>query len=229
MSPGSGTRVRREQRLEAPQVFSADRRGEALRLAHAVDEDEVTDRDEGDLPRFSAERCREKVGRSREDEDSSEERVGAAGGGVDEAIRRAQLYKAETGADVIFYEGFHTWEQAELALKETPGPAYAVGVPLIGRKTVAEMTKIGQAIQPVAFVLPGVKEVWRLLMQVKESGEATPIGEYIDHLNDGPDSIGWGALFGRPLTDYVRETEDRFLPQESRRNYDNNVHVGESY
>jgi methylisocitrate lyase len=154
---------------------------------------------------------------------------GAAGGGVDEAIRRAQLYKAETGADVIFYEGFHTWEQAELALKETPGPAYAVGVPLIGRKTVAEMTKIGQAIQPVAFVLPGVKEVWRLLMQVKESGEATPIGEYIDHLNDGPDSIGWGAMFGRPLTDYVRETEDRFLPQESRRKYDNNVHVGESY
>ena len=91
------------------------------------------------------------------------------------------------------------------------------------------MTALGQAIQPVAFVLPGVKEVWRLLMEVKESGEATPIGEYIDHLNEGPDSIGWGAMFGRPLTDYVRETEDRFLPQESRRNYDNNVHVGENY
>ena len=52
---------------------------------------------------------------------------GAAGGGVDEAIRRAQLYRAETGVDAIFYEGFHTWEQAELALKETPGPNYVMG------------------------------------------------------------------------------------------------------
>ena len=46
---------------------------------------------------------------------------GAAGGGIDEAIRRALLYKAETGADVIFFEGLHTWEQAERALAETPG------------------------------------------------------------------------------------------------------------
>ena len=61
MSPGSGASVRREQRLEAAQVFSADRRGEALRLAHAVDEDEVTDRDDGDLPRFSAERAGKKL------------------------------------------------------------------------------------------------------------------------------------------------------------------------
>lgn len=154
---------------------------------------------------------------------------GAAGGGVDEAIRRAQLYKAETGADVIFFEGFHTWEQAELALKETPGPAYAIGVPMIGRKSVAEMTAIGQAIQPVPFVLPGIKEVWRLLMQVKESGEATPIAEYIDGMTEDANGIGWGAMFGRPLTDYVRETEEKFLPQDSRRDYDNSVHVGESY
>ncbi|WTD79887.1 isocitrate lyase/phosphoenolpyruvate mutase family protein [Streptomyces sp. NBC_01635] len=46
---------------------------------------------------------------------------GAAGGGIDEAIRRANLYRVETGIDVIFYEGFQTWEQAELALRETPG------------------------------------------------------------------------------------------------------------
>jgi methylisocitrate lyase len=155
---------------------------------------------------------------------------GAAGGGVDEAIRRAQLYKAETGADVIFYEGFHTWEQAELALKETPGPAYAVGAGMIGRKTVAEMTALGQAIQPVPFVLPGIREVWRLLTEVKETGEATPFAEYLDRLNEESGTkydIGWGAMFGRPSTDYVRETEEKFLPQEARRDYDSSVHAGE--
>lgn len=39
----------------------------------------------------------------------------------------------------------HTWEQAELALKETPGLALAVRVAMIGRKTVAEMTALRQA------------------------------------------------------------------------------------
>jgi len=154
---------------------------------------------------------------------------GAAGGGVDEAIRRALLYKAETGADVIFYEGFHTWEQAELALKETPGPAYAIGAPMLGRKTVAEMTAIGQAIHPVPFVLPGINDVWRLLSKVKETGEATAIGEYLDRMNESSDNVGWGAMFGRPSTDYVRETEERYLPKTAQRDYDNNVHVGESY
>lgn len=154
---------------------------------------------------------------------------GAAGGGLDEAIRRALLYKAETDADIIFYEGFHTWEQAELALKETPGPAYAIGVPLIGRRTVAEMTAIGQAIMPVAFGLPGVNEVWRLLMRVKEAGEAAPIAEYIDRMNADPDAIGWGAKFARPSPDEVRETEEKYLPQSAHRDYGNNAHVGEHY
>ncbi|MFB7558485.1 isocitrate lyase/PEP mutase family protein [Streptomyces brevispora] len=157
---------------------------------------------------------------------------GAAGGGVDEAIRRAQLYKAETGADVIFFEGMHTWEQAELALKETPGPAYAVSVGMIGRRTVAEMTALGQAIQPVPFVLPGIHEVWRLLADVKESGEATPFAAYLDRM--GADAgthydVGWGAMFGRPSTDYVRETEEKYLPQSAQRDYDNNAHVEEHY
>ncbi len=157
---------------------------------------------------------------------------GAAGGSLDEAIRRAQLYKAETGADVIFFEGMHTWEQAEIALQETPGPAYVVGAGLIGRKTVAEMTAMGQAVQPVPFVLPGIHEVWRLLTDVKDSGEATPFAEYLDRMNEQAGTkydVGWGAMFGRPSTDYVRETEEKYLPQEARRDYANNLHVGEGY
>jgi len=154
---------------------------------------------------------------------------GAAGGGVDEAIRRGLLYKAETGADVIFYEGFHTWEQAELALKETPGPAYAIGAPLIGRKSVPEMTAAGQAIHPVPFVLPGIREVWNQLQTMRSTGSAAHIAEYIDSMAQDTDGIGWGAMLGRPSTDYVRETEEKFLPASAQRDYENNVHVGENY
>jgi methylisocitrate lyase len=41
--------------------------------------------------------------------------------------------------------------------------------------------------------------------------------------------VGWGAMFGRPSTDYVRETEGKYLPQSAQRDYDNNAHVEEHY
>ncbi|MCG2624730.1 isocitrate lyase/PEP mutase family protein [Arthrobacter sp. I2-34] len=155
---------------------------------------------------------------------------GAAGGGVEEAIRRAQLYRAETDIDYIFFEGFHTWEQTELALKETAGVNYANGISLIGRRTVAEMTAVGQAIMPTPFAVPGIHEVWRLLTDMKESGEATPFAEYLDRMNAERDTkydVGWGAKWGLPLMADVRELEEKFLPEELRRDYENSVNVGD--
>lgn len=149
---------------------------------------------------------------------------GAAGGGVDEAIRRAQLYRAETGVDVIFFEGFHTWEQADLALKETPGPCYVMGFNLVGNRTLAELTAAGQAIDAVPFVLPGVHEVWRLLLDVKEAGDGTPLGAYLKRMDEAKGTaydLAWGQTLGRPSAEYVRETEEKYLPAHARRDYVN--------
>ncbi|MBB3082514.1 methylisocitrate lyase [Geodermatophilus sabuli] len=166
--------------------------------------------------------------RDREDADfvivARTDGFGAAGGSVDEAIRRAQLYRAETGVDAIFFEGFHTWEQADLALKETPGPSYVMAYNLIGNRSLAELTAAGQAIDAVPFVLPGVHEVWRLLLDIKEAGDGTPLGAYIQHMNEAKGTaydLGWGSQLGRPSADYVRETEEKYLPAESRRDYVN--------
>jgi methylisocitrate lyase len=149
---------------------------------------------------------------------------GAAGGGVDEAIRRGQLYRAETGVDVIFYEGFHTWEQAELALKETPGSSYVIGAQLIGTRPLADLTAMGQAIEAVPFVLPGVHEVWRLLLDIKEAGDGRPFAAYVKKMgeaNGTPYEIGWGDRLGRPSADYVRQTEEKYLPNTAQRDYIN--------
>ena len=157
---------------------------------------------------------------------------GAAGGGIDEAIRRGQLYKAETGADVIFYEGFHTWEQAELALKETPGPAYVIGTPLIGTRSIAELSAMGQAVQSLPVFLPGVHAVYRFMVDVMKSGEASAFNEQLERMSSEAGTsydIGWGAMFGRPSTDYVRQTEEKYLPEEARRDYDSSAHAGETY
>jgi methylisocitrate lyase len=154
---------------------------------------------------------------------------GAAGGGVDEAIRRGQLYRAETGVDVIFYEGLHTWEQAELVLKETPGANYvAPMVDQLGRKTLAELTAMGQAIDVLPFVLPGIHEVWRLLLDAREAGDATPFAQYMDKMNEthGTEyNIGWGQGIVRPSLEDVRKMDEKYVPAEVRPDYVNNLNA----
>jgi methylisocitrate lyase len=154
---------------------------------------------------------------------------GAAGGGVDEAIRRGQLYRAETGVDVIFYEGLHTWEQAELVLKETPGASYvAPMVNQLGRKTLAELTAMGQAIDVLPFVLPGIHEVWRLLLDSREAGDATPFARYMDKMNEtnGTEyNIGWGQGIVRPSLEDVRKMEEKYLPADLQPDYVNTLNA----
>ncbi|MFI7452778.1 oxaloacetate decarboxylase [Nonomuraea sp. NPDC049714] len=85
---------------------------------------------------------------------------GAEGGSLEEAIRRGLLYKRETGADVIFYEGLRSWEEVRIALAETLGPAYAIASQHAGpTRPIATLSEWGQAIQVAPFILPGVLEV----------------------------------------------------------------------
>lgn len=138
------------------------------------------------------------------------------GGGLDEAIRRGQLYRAETGADVIFYEGLETWDEIEIALRETPGPAYAIPHRNAGpTPSVAEMSRIGQAIQIVPFLLPGVHEVWNLLRAVAEAQELTAIDEYRAHVESlrGTDAwVGAGEALLALTYDDVADLEARLSP-----------------
>ncbi|UZW57245.1 isocitrate lyase/PEP mutase family protein [Sphingobium sp. JS3065] len=152
---------------------------------------------------------------------------GAAGGGLDEAIRRGQLYCAETDADVIFYEGLHTWEQIETAIAATPRPAYAIPSVKIGRRpTLAELSAMGQSIDIVPFILAGVQEPWKLLVDIKSSGEYGPMDEYYEKLNSyrgTPYDMGWGEVFARPTYREVRDWEEKYLPAQLHRDYVNNV------
>ncbi|MFV2178572.1 oxaloacetate decarboxylase [Actinomadura sp. LOL_016] len=152
---------------------------------------------------------------------------GAAGGGLEEAIRRGCLYREETDADVIFYEGLHTWDQIRTALKETPGPAYAIPAQTIGsRPPMIELSAMGQSIEIVPFILPGLLETWRLLVDVKEAGTFAPMDAYIAQLDASKGTkydIGWGDVFVKPSYEDVRRMEEAYLPPEQQRDYVNNV------
>ena len=148
---------------------------------------------------------------------------GAAGGNLAEAIRRGNLYKREAGADVIFYEGLHSWDEARTAIAETEGPAYAI-VSKDARPTpdLAEQTAMGQAMSVLRFVLPGVQEVWNLLLKAKQAGSFAPVDEYLDSVEQyrGTDFfVGHGDRFIRPTYAQIRVLEERFLPSELQRDY----------
>jgi methylisocitrate lyase len=149
---------------------------------------------------------------------------GTHSGGLDEAIRRGRLYLEETGVDVIFYEGLHTWDEITTALRETPGRAYSIPNPhTVGpRPSLAQLSKMGQAIDIVPFLLPGVVDSWRLLLDVAEAGEYGPMDEYIASiakLKGTKYDIGWGDGFGRPSYDDVRRIEEKYLPADQHRTY----------
>jgi 2-methylisocitrate lyase-like PEP mutase family enzyme len=153
---------------------------------------------------------------------------GAGGGGLDEAIRRGRLYREETGVDVVFYEGLHTWDQIRCALEATPGPAYAIPNNTIGRRpSLGELTAMGQSIDILPFVLPAVHEVWRLLLAVKESNSYGPMDDYLDRIkeSEGTEQFqGWGGShFARPSYEQVRRWEEKYLPPEQQRDYANNA------
>lgn len=154
---------------------------------------------------------------------------GAEGGSVEEAIRRGKLYREETGVDVIFYEGFHTWDQIRLALGETPGPTYAIPDLSIGpRPPMEELSAMGQSIEILPFILPGVHDVWQLLLDVKKAGTYEPMDDYLKKMAAAQGTeygIGWGTPFARPSFAEVRRMEEAFLPKEQQRDYLNNVNA----
>lgn len=152
---------------------------------------------------------------------------GAGGGGVEEAIRRGRLYLEEAGADVIFYEGFHTWEQVQYALAETPGPAYCLPALSIGRRpSLPELSAMGQSIDILPFVVPGMQEVWNLLLDIRDAGSYAPMDDYFEKIAafQGTErGIGWGDGFMKPTYDEVRAMEEKYLPTGLQRDYINNV------
>lgn len=149
------------------------------------------------------------------------------GGGLEEALRRGNLYLKETDVDCIFYEGIRTWEDCEYLLKNTNGPAYVIASYHAGiTPSTEELTAMGQAIQLVTFVTPGVQEVWKMLLKVRNSGNVAVLDEYTRacHALIGTEEyVGWGDIFVKPSYKEVRELEEKYLPKSMQRDYEGGV------
>lgn len=152
---------------------------------------------------------------------------GAAGGTLEEAIRRGNLYLKETGADVVFYEGLQSWDQARHALAQTEGPAFVLtsraARPTPPKEVLIEM---GQAITVFPFLHAGVYDVWRTLLDGKAQGESAYMDEYnekIEALKGTPYHLAFGDL-ARPSFAEIRRVEETYLPVHQRPDYEGSLH-----
>jgi 2-methylisocitrate lyase-like PEP mutase family enzyme len=100
--------------------------------------------------------------------------------GLDEAIRRARLYK-EAGADVLFVEGPRTREELRRIGRELPGPL-AVNLIEGGRTPLCSLEELHEmGFFSVGFVLSGLYAAARALQEtyahIREKGTTTDLGD----------------------------------------------------
>ncbi|HEY3414426.1 MAG TPA: oxaloacetate decarboxylase [Armatimonadota bacterium] len=134
-------------------------------------------------------------------------------GGLDEAIRRCNLY-LEAGADLAFIDGIRTVAQVEQAVREVCGPlsvnlmdaVSGMKTELIPIPVLAKMG-VGRVSIPVASIMVAQKALTDFFMALK----AAPDGIL-------PGQTQWLASF-EEYTDFVglkeyRAKEDAFLPKQ---------------
>ncbi len=118
--------------------------------------------------------------------------------GIEEAIRRARLYK-EAGADVLFVEGPRTREELAIVGKELPAPL-AVNLIEDGRTPLLPLEELQEmGFFSVGFVLSGLYAVARALesvySEIRAKGTTKGIEDQLMPFSEFGDFIGYEKRF----------------------------------
>ena len=136
--------------------------------------------------------------------------LGAAGGGIDEAIRRCNAF-GEAGADLVFVDGVRSREQLERITRETSRPLLYNNGGISPIVDFDELQRLGVAVS----IFPGLAlrttggAWWDFLTDFKERGVQAQRDQESD-------------MEGHPMSDLhafsgirdMREVEERYLPAE---------------
>lgn len=135
---------------------------------------------------------------------------GAVGGGLDEAINRANAY-LDAGADIAFVEAPTSLGEIERIVKEVKGPLFYNCAGISPMLSVEELQDLGFAIviYPGASIGATLAAVYDLVADMKKRGTAAYVefgqkrgGHPLEDIN---------AFLGFPE---VRKMEEEFLPDE---------------
>jgi 2-methylisocitrate lyase-like PEP mutase family enzyme len=145
---------------------------------------------------------------------------GAFGGGLDEAIKRANAY-LKAGADVAFIEAPTSLEELRRIRKEVQGPLFYNCTGISPALSAAELQDLGFAIviYPGAALGSTLKGVYDLIADMKKRDTAAWL-EFRKGMEGHPMSDS-NAFLGFPE---VRKMEEEFLPGEGvRKKYESTL------
>jgi 2-methylisocitrate lyase-like PEP mutase family enzyme len=138
---------------------------------------------------------------------------GAVGGGLDEAIKRANAY-LDVGMDVAFVEAPTSMKEIERIVQEVHGPLFYNCTGISPQLSVRELQEMGFAIviYPGVGLRATVKAVYDAVAAIKERDTEAWV-EFNDGMEGHP-MRDLNAFLGFPE---VRKMEEEFLPSESVR------------
>jgi 2-methylisocitrate lyase-like PEP mutase family enzyme len=144
---------------------------------------------------------------------------GAAGGSLDEAIRRANAFLA-AGADLAFVEGPTSVEEVRRVCKEVKGPVFYNMTGISPRFTQEEMKALGIAvtIAPGALLRVSLAAMYDLAMEMRRDGPAAE-ARFIEQFKAHP----MGDLHTFAGFDQIREWEKEYLGAEAMAKYAGSV------
>ena len=144
---------------------------------------------------------------------------GAAGGSLDEAIRRANAFLS-VGADLAFIEGPTSREEVERICREVKGPVFYNMTGVSPRFTMDELRALGIAmcISPNAMLRSALAAMHDLALQMKAEG---PVAEtrFMEAFKQHP----LGDLHTFAGFDQVRAWEREYLGEEAMKKYAGSV------
>ena len=148
--------------------------------------------------------------------------IGADGGSFEEAIERCIAYVQEAKVDLIWLNNVQEKGQMEEAAKRIPGPVMPTfgGAPPVPSLEELEAWGVSAAIFPAMTTSVGLQATWEFLNDFKERGLVA-----VDERHAQTRISKWGSVrfsnFSTPNADIVKMIEDKYLPAEIQRDYEN--------
>jgi len=145
--------------------------------------------------------------------------MGSEGGNFSEALDRSIAYVTDGGADFVWLNNVTTRDELREACQRIPAPVLPLwGGPQPGPNT-EELRSLGAriALYPTIAATAAVQAAWQVLNDLKERGSPA-----IDDWAKQFRSSRWGPASSSKLVnaDFVREIEQRFIPDELQRDYE---------
>jgi len=145
--------------------------------------------------------------------------IGSEGTGFDDALERAVAYAEEGGADLVWLNSVESREQLATACRELRVPVLTIWGGTTPRPKLTEFADLGAraVLFPTVASMAGAQAAWDVLHALREEGDAGVDG-WFEQAHAG----AWGVAPTTELvgTSRVREIEERFLPEDRRRDYD---------